>query len=501
MLKPIGFWSYSSTDDDHPRGRLSRLRALLASELQQKIGRNLKVKIFQDAAAIPAGAEWEKQIRDAIDESFFLIPIVTPSLLQSEWCCQEITLFRHREANALRRADLVIPILYMRIDGLDPLKPEDCHDPEVFRFLRSRHWIDFSTLRHKNPESEEVASRIEAIADAIYLALRRPEQERVEEVSGATLSAQAHQLAQLEEDRREPETDLKAEPAQEPFEAEAKPGEDELEESAADALANVGANEGASEERRDAAAEQDTGQAAQQRPEQRYLGNEPEADGRLGEKEHPIQSSDLSPAWLDTRSWPYLKIAIVAALLGLVGHFSINVLGLEGLKLGIIFVLSSQQALYAATVLLLVAPFTERSKIHRLAVLFLGVYVTQLMLTYAQMLGYAKISINSQISVYTRSAPSNLVLFGYFVKTLPEIVGFLLQWFLVPYAACLKSGYTDWRFLGIGIFAVAAANLVVVIFILTLPPWLSGWVLSAFQSCTFALLFSYGIRNQTSQVR
>ena len=66
MLSPIGFWSYSNTDDDHSRGRLSQLRALLASELQQKIGRKLKVNIFQDVAAIPPGAEWEKQIRDAI---------------------------------------------------------------------------------------------------------------------------------------------------------------------------------------------------------------------------------------------------------------------------------------------------------------------------------------------------------------------------------------------------------------------------------------------------
>jgi len=62
MLKPIGFWSYSSTDDEYSRGRLSQLRALLAAELQQKIGRSLKVNIFQDVAAIPPGAEWERQI-------------------------------------------------------------------------------------------------------------------------------------------------------------------------------------------------------------------------------------------------------------------------------------------------------------------------------------------------------------------------------------------------------------------------------------------------------
>jgi hypothetical protein len=119
MLKPIGFWTYSSTDDDHSRGRLSQLRALLAAELQQKIGRTLKVNIFQDVAAIPPGAEWEKQIRDALNASSFLIPIVTPALLQSEWCCQEITLFRQREETTLRRNDLIFPLHYISIDDLD----------------------------------------------------------------------------------------------------------------------------------------------------------------------------------------------------------------------------------------------------------------------------------------------------------------------------------------------------------------------------------------------
>ena len=176
MLKPIGFWSYSTTDDQYSRGRLSQLRALLAAELQGRIGRNLKVNIFQDVAAIPPGAEWEKQIRDALDASFFLIPIVTPALLQSEWCCQEIKLFREREATALQRNDLVFPLHYISIENLDVSRREDCHDSEVFGFLRTRQWIDFRTLRLKDPESEEVAVKIAGMADAICSALRRSQE-------------------------------------------------------------------------------------------------------------------------------------------------------------------------------------------------------------------------------------------------------------------------------------------------------------------------------------
>ena len=135
--------------------------------MQQTIGRSQKVNIFQDVAAIPPGTEWEKQIGEALNASSFLIPIVTPALLQSEWCCREIALFREREARTLRRNDLVFPIHYVDIDDLDVSRSEDCHNPEVFAFLRSRQWIDFRALRKKNPESEEVGHKIEAIARSI----------------------------------------------------------------------------------------------------------------------------------------------------------------------------------------------------------------------------------------------------------------------------------------------------------------------------------------------
>src|SRR5271168_748426 len=55
MLAPTGFWSYTTSDDKNSRGKLSQLRALLAAELQQHIGRAPEVHIFQDVAAIAPG--------------------------------------------------------------------------------------------------------------------------------------------------------------------------------------------------------------------------------------------------------------------------------------------------------------------------------------------------------------------------------------------------------------------------------------------------------------
>jgi len=77
-LSPIGFWSYTSSDEAHSDGHLSALRLRLAAQLQLVIGRRQTVSIFQDKVAIPFGATWREAIDEALDKSSFLIPIDTP---------------------------------------------------------------------------------------------------------------------------------------------------------------------------------------------------------------------------------------------------------------------------------------------------------------------------------------------------------------------------------------------------------------------------------------
>jgi formylglycine-generating enzyme required for sulfatase activity len=170
MLKPTGFWSYSSSDDEAAGGRLSQLRALLARELQLKIGSRPKVHIFQDVSAIPPGARWEKQIREAINDSSFLIPIVTPAYLQSEWCYREMTLFQTRQ-NLLGRDNLIFPLHYIDVRMLEPT---DCYNDKFLDVLRECQWSDFCELRLKGPESEDVLRKLGAVANAIRDSLRAP---------------------------------------------------------------------------------------------------------------------------------------------------------------------------------------------------------------------------------------------------------------------------------------------------------------------------------------
>jgi formylglycine-generating enzyme len=172
MLKPTGFWSYTSSDDTASRGRLSQLRRLLADELQLKIGRLPKVHIFQDVAAIPHGTDWLKEIHRALDDSSFLIPIVTPAFLQSEMCCAEVIRFRQREQE-IGRDDLIFPFHYIRVDDVDPNQTGECYDAAVLELLQRRQWIDFRSLRLRNVDGEDVSVKLEALADSIRAALRR----------------------------------------------------------------------------------------------------------------------------------------------------------------------------------------------------------------------------------------------------------------------------------------------------------------------------------------
>ncbi len=193
-LKPTGFWSYTSQDDSSSRGRLSQLRRVLADEVQQMVGRTPEVHIFQDVAAIPPGAGWEKQIQEAIKEASFFIPIVTPGFLQSEWCCREVMHFHQREIG-LGRSDLIFPIYYNDIGDFKTFRRPEIHDPDVLRLLLERQWLNFRDLRHRNPDSEEVATRFEDLANGIRRALFRPVEAGPPPGSGLFPPSQAPRLS------------------------------------------------------------------------------------------------------------------------------------------------------------------------------------------------------------------------------------------------------------------------------------------------------------------
>jgi hypothetical protein len=165
-LPPVGFWSYARQDDELSQGKLTSLRSLLMFELQQQHGRD-QIQIFQDARTIPHGAAWEREIKTALGQSTFFIPIVTPNFVQSEWCCREVTLFLEREAElyklhpGLAQRSRIFPVQFIDIEDVDPA------DPAALAALQSLQWFDFRRFRHRSYESEAVREAIADLAGSI----------------------------------------------------------------------------------------------------------------------------------------------------------------------------------------------------------------------------------------------------------------------------------------------------------------------------------------------
>ena len=165
-LQPIGFLSYARQDDERSGRQLFELRRLLSDELQVLYGRQ-EIKIFQDVAAIPPGARWQQMITEAIANSTFFIPILTPSFAESEFCCFEIRMFLEREAELnrlhpeLAGQSRIFPIRYI------PFEHANAYDPEVIDLLAERQTFDFAELRIIDPLSQPARNARKELAESI----------------------------------------------------------------------------------------------------------------------------------------------------------------------------------------------------------------------------------------------------------------------------------------------------------------------------------------------
>ena len=168
----VGFFSYSREDDHGSRGALSALRDAIQSELSAQLGRShTDFRVWQDKAAIPLGTLWENQISDAINQSAFFVPIVTPRAMRSQHCTFEFESFLAREKE-LGRDDLVFPILYIPVPALEDEKLWR-QDP-VLKIVGTRQYLDWRDLRHLEHNSPEVRQKIERFCRNISSALRKP---------------------------------------------------------------------------------------------------------------------------------------------------------------------------------------------------------------------------------------------------------------------------------------------------------------------------------------
>ncbi|HEY5054372.1 MAG TPA: toll/interleukin-1 receptor domain-containing protein [Solirubrobacterales bacterium] len=143
-----GFWSYVHADDDAHYGGVSRLADHLAAQYKSETGgRNLE--LFRDSAELKWGDDWRLKIREAIAESAYFIPIVTPSYFESEECRKELLEFA-AEAKAQKRPELVMPIYFMAVKKIEEKDNSDSLVP----LIAARQWEDWRNLRFLDEKNQ-----------------------------------------------------------------------------------------------------------------------------------------------------------------------------------------------------------------------------------------------------------------------------------------------------------------------------------------------------------
>jgi hypothetical protein len=168
----VGFFSYSREDDEAVDGTLSALRDAIQRELSAQLGRSKTTfRLWQDQAAIAPGKLWETEIKKAVEQAVFFIPIITPRAVTSHHCKFEFEAFLARE-RALGRNDLVFPLLYIGVPVLED-EAQWRTDP-ILSIVGMRQYVDWRPLRHLDVRTPAVREQIEHFCDKIVEALLEP---------------------------------------------------------------------------------------------------------------------------------------------------------------------------------------------------------------------------------------------------------------------------------------------------------------------------------------
>jgi formylglycine-generating enzyme required for sulfatase activity len=260
----VGFFSYSREDDEDSSGALSALRERIQRELRGQLGRSMKTfRLWQDKEAIAAGKLWEAEIKTAVGQSAFFIPIITPTVVRSPYCRFELEAFLSREAE-LGRDDLVFPILYIKVPELEDMAHLK-NDP-VLSIIAKRQYLDWRDFRHHDVNSRDVKEAVERFCAQICAALRlgwlTPEERKMQETAAALVKAEA------ERERQEAETQRR---------------QDEARREAAEAQASERAEQ--ERRRREAEAELYRAETEQRRAEEQRQRDEAAAKRRADQEE------------------------------------------------------------------------------------------------------------------------------------------------------------------------------------------------------------------------
>ena len=156
-------WSYVHDDDENSGGRILSLSERLAEAFQLLSADPLKLFVDRD---LQWGDEWEKRIANALQQTTFFIPVVTPSYFRHDECRKELLKFAGA-AKQFGVEQLLLPIYYVKVDELEAEAPPT---DEAMAIIKRTQWVDFREVRLLDESDSEHRVLVDKLASRLLQA-------------------------------------------------------------------------------------------------------------------------------------------------------------------------------------------------------------------------------------------------------------------------------------------------------------------------------------------
>jgi hypothetical protein len=157
------FFSYVHTDNENDLEGIARLVDLLKKELSLLAGEPRDVWI--DKAALGWGADWKQRIEEALLDTSFFVPVVTPAYFKSAACRDELLSFAS-SASRLGLEELILPLYYVTVPGFGEGPQED----EAVALVAQFQYVDWRELRVTNYRQTAFRRQLKALAEQLLAA-------------------------------------------------------------------------------------------------------------------------------------------------------------------------------------------------------------------------------------------------------------------------------------------------------------------------------------------
>jgi len=151
------FISYTHDDDSWSGGLIRLITQRLAGELSLLAG--AKQELWMDIDHLAWGTEFDRRIEDALLNSQFFIPFMTPAYFDSDYCRKELQAFTG-VADRLGLSELVFPIYFSTVPSMSD---SDGSDPLIRRMSQVQR-SDWRELRHQSLSGEQCRQEIAHMA-------------------------------------------------------------------------------------------------------------------------------------------------------------------------------------------------------------------------------------------------------------------------------------------------------------------------------------------------